>query len=54
MFIFIALILLAVSFILAVRSLKTVNEKPEIKDVKKSLDKDRIIYHSQSSKDSAS
>lgn len=50
MFIIIVLILLIVSFILALRSVKTVNEKPEVKDVKKSLDKDRIIYHSQSSK----
>ena len=50
MFIIIVLLLLIVSFILALRSVKTVNEKPEVKDVKKSLDKDRIIYHSQSSK----
>ena len=50
MFIIIVLILLIVSFLLALRSVKTVNEKPEVKDVKKSLDKDRIIYHSQSSK----
>lgn len=50
MFITIVLILLVVSFVLALRSLKTVNEKPEVKDVKKSLDKHRVIYHSQSSK----
>ena len=54
MFLTITLILLVISFILAVRSLKSVNEKPEVKDVKKSLDKHRIIYHSQSSNDSAS
>lgn len=34
---------------MALRSLRTVNEKPGIKEVKKSLDKDRIIFHSQSS-----
>jgi len=50
MFFGIVFIIFIVSFILALRSLTTVNEKPEVKDVKKSLDKHRIIYHSQSSK----
>jgi len=50
MFTAIVVTLLAISFLLSLRSLKNVNEKPEVKDVKKSLDKHRIIYHSQSSK----
>lgn len=49
MFIFIVLALFIVSFVLALRSIKTVNEKPGIKDVKKSLDKNRVIFHSHSS-----
>jgi hypothetical protein len=49
MFIAISISLLIVSFLLALRSLKTFNEKPDIKDVKKSLDKDRIIFQSHSS-----
>lgn len=49
MFIQITLGLFLISFLMALRSLRTVNEKPGIKDVKKSLDKNRIIYHSQSS-----
>ena len=50
MFLIIVLILFIISFFLAFRSLKTLNEKPEIKDVKKSLDKNRIIFHGHSSK----
>lgn len=48
MFIFIVLIILATSFILALKSLKTVDEKPEVSDVKKSLDKNKVIFKSHS------
>ena len=47
MFLTIVIILFIISFLLALKSLKTVNEKPEIKDVKKSLDKNRVIFHSE-------
>lgn len=47
MFLAIVIILFIVSFLLALKSLKTVNEKPQIKDVKKSLDKNRVIFQSQ-------
>lgn len=50
MFIIIVLILLLISFLLSLKSLKTLNEKPGIKDIKKSLDKHRVIFHSHSSK----
>lgn len=49
MFLGVILILLVVSFLLALRSTRTVNQKPEVKDVKRSLDKDRVIYHGHSS-----
>lgn len=49
MFIAISIFILIISFLLSFKSLKTINEKPEIKEVKKSLDKDRIIYQSRSS-----
>lgn len=49
MFIQIVAILFIISFLLALRSLKSVNEKPEVEDVKKSLDKNRVIFHSHSS-----
>jgi hypothetical protein len=48
MFIDITIILLIVSFVLAVKSARKLNDKPSIKDVKRSLDKDRVIYHSSS------
>jgi hypothetical protein len=49
MFWLIVALLLVVSFLLALKSLKTLNEKPKIGFVKKSLDKDRVIYHSRAS-----
>lgn len=49
MFIFIVIILFVISFLLSLRSLKTFNEKPEIGDIKKSLDKDKIVFQSHSS-----
>jgi hypothetical protein len=49
MFIFAIIIIFIISLILAFRSIRTLNEKPGIKAVKKSLDKDRVIYHSHSS-----
>lgn len=49
MFIQIVIVLFLISFLMALRSLKTVNEKPKIKEVKKSLDKNKILYHSKSS-----
>lgn len=50
MIIVVALVILLISFILALFSLKSLNEKPGIKDVKKSLDKERVIYRGHSSK----
>lgn len=50
MFIAAILLLLLISFLLSLKSLKTVNEKPGIKEVKKSLDKQRVIFHNHSSK----
>lgn len=50
MIIVIALVILLISFILALFSLKSLNEKPGIKEIKKSLDKDRVIYRGHSSK----
>ena len=49
MFIIAILIIFIVSFILALRSLRTLNEKPGIKAIKRSLDKNRVIYHARSS-----
>lgn len=49
MFIQIVAVLFLISFLMALRALKNVNEKPKIKEVKKSLDKNRIIFHSKSS-----
>lgn len=49
MFIKIVIVLFIISFLMALRSLKTVNEKPGTGHVKKSLDKDRVIFHSHSS-----
>jgi len=50
MIIAIILVILLISFILALYSLKSLNEKPGIKEVKKSLDKERVIYRGHSSK----
>lgn len=49
MFSQIVIILFLISFLMALRSLRTINEKPKVGDVKKSLDKNKIIFHSQSS-----
>lgn len=49
MFYFIILILLIVSFVLALKSLKSIGDKPKISEVKKSLDKNRIVFQSHSS-----
>ncbi|MEK7551304.1 MAG: hypothetical protein AAB532_01780 [Patescibacteria group bacterium] len=50
MIIVVTLVILLISFILALFSLKSLNEKPGIKDVKKSLDKERVIYRGHSSR----
>lgn len=50
MIVIVVLVILVISFILALFSLKTLNEKPGIKEVKKSLDKERVIYRGHSSK----
>ncbi|KKP81082.1 MAG: hypothetical protein UR81_C0007G0008 [Candidatus Levybacteria bacterium GW2011_GWB1_35_5] len=50
MIIAIILVILLISFILALYSLKSLNEKPGIKEIKKSLDKERVIYRGHSSK----
>jgi hypothetical protein len=49
MFIFAVLIIFIVSFLLAIKSMRTINEKPETRDVKKSLDKDRVIFQGHAS-----
>jgi hypothetical protein len=49
MFIFIVAIIFVIAFVLALKSLRTLDEKPGIKAIKRSLDKDRVIYHSRSS-----
>lgn len=49
--IIIVIVLLIISFLLAIRSAVRLNEKPEISDVKKSLDKNRVIFHSHSSEE---
>ena len=49
MFYIVLLIILLVSFLLALKSARKLNEKPAIKEVKKSLDKDRVIFQNHSS-----
>jgi hypothetical protein len=49
LFFIVTAVIFLISFLLALRSLKSLNEKPKMGDVKKSLDKHRIIYHSHSS-----
>jgi hypothetical protein len=49
MFYFSVVIIFLVSFLLSLRSLKTINEKPKVSDVKKSRDKTKIIEESYSS-----
>jgi hypothetical protein len=48
MFILITIGLFIISFILAVKSARKINEKPSVRNVKKGLDKSRVIYHSSS------
>ncbi len=48
MFVTITVLLFILSFILALRSAAKLGEKPSIKNVKKSIDKDKIIFHSSS------
>lgn len=49
LFFAVLVLLLIVSILLAMRSLKKINERPQIEEVKKSLDKHRIIFHGHSS-----
>lgn len=49
----IIVIIFIISLILALRSLKSLNEKPKISDVKKGLDKDRVISQSRSSSETS-
>ena len=49
MFLQVVFVLFIISFLLALKSLGSVNEKPKVEDVKKNLDKNRVIFHSQSS-----
>ena len=49
MFWLIVLLLFVGSFLLALKSLMSLNEEPKIGYVKKSLDKSKIIYHSRTS-----
>jgi uncharacterized membrane protein len=48
MFINITIFLLVISFLMALRSAGKLNEKPSVKNVKKGLDKSKIIFHSSS------
>jgi hypothetical protein len=43
------IVLFIISFILALRASRRLMEKPSIKDVKKSLDKHRVIFRGHSS-----
>lgn len=49
MFLIALVIILIISFLLALKSLRTIDEKPGIGAVKKSLDKHRVIFKSHSS-----
>ena len=49
MFIIAIIVLLITAFILALWSLKNLNQKPGIKAIKKSLDKNRVVFHSRAS-----
>jgi len=49
MFYAILFLIFVISLLLALHSAKRLGEKPSIKDVKKSLDKDRVIFKSHSS-----
>ncbi len=46
MFFIVVAIIFLLSFVLALRSLKSLNDKPKMGHVKKSLDKHRVIYQS--------
>lgn len=46
----IVIFLFIVSFTLAVKSVRKIGEKPSVGDVKKSLDKHRVIFQTHSSK----
>ncbi len=48
MFFYITLLLIIISFLGALKSARKINEKPLVKNVKKGLDKSKIIYHSSS------
>jgi len=45
----IIIVLFLISFFLAINSARKIGEKPKIGDVKKSLDKHRVIFKGQSS-----
>lgn len=49
MFYFVIIIIFIISLILALRSVRRLGDKPSIRDVKKSLDKDRVIFKGHSS-----
>jgi hypothetical protein len=49
MFLGIVVLLFIISFVLALRALKFLDEKPKMGHVKKSLDKNRVIYDSRTS-----
>lgn len=54
MFLQIVLIIAVISILLAVRSLKGINSKPDVDKLRKKLNKNRVIFqsHSTSSSDS--
>lgn len=49
MFLAIVFLLIIISFLMALRALRSLNENPKMGHVKKSLDKNRVIYHSRTS-----
>lgn len=54
MFIYITLIIAVISFVLAVRSLRGINEKPDMEHLRKKLNKNKIIFKSYSDSSSDS
>lgn len=49
MFITAIFVILIISFLLSLKALRNLNDKPKISAVKRSLDKNRVIFKSHSS-----
>lgn len=54
MFIYIVLIIAIVSFLLAVKSLRGLNAKPDVEHLRKKLNKHKVIFQSHSDSSSKS